>query len=86
MIAVGRGLPSVDVRYQEKLFSSSHTPERHADRSTESGHRFEGAGIASVYSDQHTWRDDGGPSHVAVWDESDRRQSQQRSLGGRSHQ
>jgi rare lipoprotein A len=39
---------------REKLLSSSHPPERHADRSTESGHPFEGSGIASVYSDQHT--------------------------------
>jgi rare lipoprotein A len=39
---------------REKLLSSSHPPERHADRSTESGHPFEGSGIASVYSDEHT--------------------------------
>jgi rare lipoprotein A len=39
---------------REKLLSSSHPPERHADRSTESGHPFEGSGIASVYSDRHT--------------------------------
>jgi rare lipoprotein A len=37
---------------RDKLLSSSHPPERHADRSTE--HPFEGSGIASVYSDQHT--------------------------------
>jgi rare lipoprotein A len=39
---------------REKLLSSSHPPERHADRSTGSVHPFEGSGIASVYSDQHT--------------------------------
>jgi rare lipoprotein A len=39
---------------REKLLSSSQPPERHADRSTESVHPFEGSGIASVYSDQHT--------------------------------
>jgi hypothetical protein len=41
-----------DIR--EKLLSSSHPPERHVDRSTESVHPFEGSGIASVYSDRHT--------------------------------
>jgi rare lipoprotein A len=41
-----------DIR--DKLLSSSHPPERHADRSTESVHPFEGSGIASVYSDRHT--------------------------------
>jgi rare lipoprotein A len=39
---------------REKLLPSSHPPERHADRSTDDGHPFEGSGIASVYSDQHT--------------------------------
>jgi hypothetical protein len=39
---------------REKLLSSSHRPERRADRSTERVHPFEGSGIASVYSDQHT--------------------------------
>ena len=39
---------------REKLLASLRLPGRHVERSTESGHSFEGAGIASVYSDHHT--------------------------------
>jgi rare lipoprotein A len=39
---------------REKLLSSSHPLERYAEHSAENGHPFEGAGIASVYSGQHT--------------------------------
>jgi hypothetical protein len=35
-------------------FSLSHPPKRHAEHSAESGGPFEGSGIASVYSDEHT--------------------------------
>ena len=39
---------------REKLLASARLPERHVEHSAESGHSFEGAGIASVYSDHHT--------------------------------
>jgi rare lipoprotein A len=39
---------------REKLLSSSHPTKRHTEHSVESGGPFEGSGIASVYSDQHT--------------------------------
>jgi rare lipoprotein A len=38
---------------REKLLSASQ-PKRHAEHSAESRHPFEGSGLASVYSDQHT--------------------------------
>jgi rare lipoprotein A len=39
---------------REKLLSASHPPKRHAEHSAERRRPFEGSGIASVYSDQHT--------------------------------
>jgi rare lipoprotein A len=39
---------------REKLLASSRLAQRHVRRSAESGHSFQGSGIASVYSDQHT--------------------------------
>ena len=39
---------------REKLLASSSLPERHVEPSAESGHSFEGSGLASVYSDQQT--------------------------------
>jgi rare lipoprotein A len=39
---------------REKLLASLRLPGRHVERSAESGHSFEGSGIASVYSDHHT--------------------------------
>ena len=39
---------------REKLLASSSLPERHVEHSAEDGHSFEGSGLASVYSDQHT--------------------------------
>jgi peptidoglycan lytic transglycosylase len=39
---------------REKLLSASRPPKRHAEHSAESRRPFEGSGIASVYSDQHT--------------------------------
>jgi rare lipoprotein A len=39
---------------REKLLASSSLPGRHVEPSAESGHSFEGSGLASVYSDQHT--------------------------------
>jgi rare lipoprotein A len=39
---------------RETLLASSRLPGRHVEPSAESGHSFEGSGLASVYSDQHT--------------------------------
>jgi rare lipoprotein A len=39
---------------RETLLASSRLPGRHVESSAESGHSFEGSGLASVYSDQHT--------------------------------
>jgi rare lipoprotein A len=39
---------------REKLLSASHPPKRHAEHSAKGRRPFEGSGIASVYSDQHT--------------------------------
>src|SRR6202044_2560818 len=39
---------------RERLLSSSQPSKRHTEHSFEGGHPFEGAGIASVYSHEHT--------------------------------
>jgi rare lipoprotein A len=39
---------------REKLLASPRLAKRHVEPSAESGHSFEGSGIASVYSDHHT--------------------------------